>query len=106
MSKQEIARGPKRDFFFLFSLFLSSFNFFACFVIANNNSQFWPEKLDHPNSVILTQLIKRGYLNNTNEFSSFSFDCASYKLGKRKSLPFYLQGNHASTCFEIIHSDV
>jgi hypothetical protein len=50
--------------------------------------------------------MKHGYLSNTNEFSSLSFDCAPCKLGKSKSLPFPLQGSCASTCFEIIHSDV
>jgi len=80
--------------------------FFFFFAITNNNSQFWHKKLGHPNSVILTHLMKHGYLNNTNEFSSLSFDCAPCKLGKSKSLPFSLQGSRASMCFEIIHSDV
>ena len=50
--------------------------------------------------------MKHDYLSKTNQFSSLSFDCASCKLGKSKSLPFPLQGSRASTCFEIIHSDV
>jgi transposase InsO family protein len=54
----------------------------------------------------LTYLTKHGYLSNTNGVSSLSFDCAPCKLGKSKSLPFSLQGSCASTCFEIIHSDV
>jgi hypothetical protein len=63
-------------------------------------------KLGHPNTTILTHLMKHGYLSNTNEFSSLSFDCAPCKLGKSKSLPFPLQGSRASTCFKIIHFDV
>jgi hypothetical protein len=41
-----------------------------------------------PNSIILTHLMKHGYLSNTNEFSSLSFDRAPCKLGKSKFLPF------------------
>jgi hypothetical protein len=59
-----------------------------------------------PNSIILTHLMKHGYLSNTNEFSSLSFDRAPCKLGKSKFLPFPLHGSRSSTCFEIIHSDV
>jgi hypothetical protein len=62
----------------------------GCSVIANNNSQFWHKKLGHPNTIILKHLMKHGYLSNTNEFSSLSFDCAPCKLGKSKSLPFPL----------------
>jgi hypothetical protein len=50
--------------------------------------------------------MKHDYLNNTNAFSSLSFDCAPCKLGKNKYLPFPLQGSCAFTCFAIIHSDV
>lgn len=60
--------------------------------IANNNSHFWHKKLGNPNFVILTHIIKHGYLSNTNEFSSLSFDCAPCKLGKSKSLPFSFAG--------------
>ena len=77
----------------------------GCFAISNNNSQSWHKKLDHPNSVILAHLMKHDYLNNSNEFSSLSFDCASCKQ-KSKSLSFSLQGSRVSTCFEIIHFDV
>jgi hypothetical protein len=78
----------------------------GCSAIANNNSQLRHKKLGHPNSVILTHLMKHRYLNKTNEFSLLSFDCGPCKLGKNKSLPFPLQGSRASTYFEIIHSDV
>jgi hypothetical protein len=77
----------------------------GCSAITNNNSQLWHKKLGHPNSVILTHLMKHGYLNNIYEFSSLSFDCAPCKLGKSKYLPFHLQGSRVSTCFEISHSD-
>lgn len=85
-SGQEIAKGPKVGR--LFSLLLFSIPCsisVGCSAIANNNSHFWHKKLGHPNSVILTHLMKHGYLSNTNEFSSLSFDCAPCKLGKSKS---------------------
>ena len=104
---QEIAKGPKVGCLFLLQSFsIPSSIFVGCSASTNNNSQFWHKKLGHPNSVILTHLMKHGYLSNTNEFSSLSFDCAPCKLGKSKSLPFPLQGSRASTCFEIIHSDI
>jgi transposase InsO family protein len=107
VSGQEIAKGPKVGRLFpLKSFSIPRSIYVGCFVIANNNSHFWHKKLSHPNSIILTHLMKHGYLSNTNEFSSLSFDCAPCKLGKNKSLPFPLQGSRASTCFEIIHYDV
>ena len=107
MSRQEIAKGPKVGCLFLLQSFsIPSSIFVGCSASTNNNSQFWHKKLGHPNSVILTHHIKHGYLSNTNEFSSLSFDFATCKLGKSKSLPFPLQGSRASTYFEIIHSDV
>ena len=103
MSGQEIAKGPKVGRLFpLQSFSVPRSISVGSSAIANNIGRFWHKKLGHPNYVILTH----GYLNNTNKFSSLSFDCASCKLGKRKSLPFPLQGSRASTCFEIIHSDV
>ena len=100
-------KGPKVGHFFpLQSFSVPRSIFVGCSTIANNTGHFWHKKLGHPNSVILTHLMKHGYLGNTNEFSSLSFDCASCKLGKSKSLPFPLQGSRAPTCFEIIHSDV
>ena len=105
-SGQEIVKGPKVGCLFPLQSFSVPWSIsVGCSAIANN-SHFWHKKLGHPNSVILTHLIKHGYLSNTNAFSSLSFDCAPCKLGKSKSLPFPLQGSRASTCFEIIHSDV
>ena len=89
MSRQEIAKGPKVGCLFLLQSFsIPSSIFVGCSACANNNSQFWNKKLDHPNSVILTHIMKQCYLSNTNEFSFLSFDCATCKLGKSKSLPF------------------
>jgi len=64
--------------------------------------------LGHPNNVILSNLIKRGFLGHKDKGSihSLSFDCSTCKLGKSKTLPFPTFGSRANTCFEIIHSDV
>jgi hypothetical protein len=107
VSGQEIANGPKVGRLFpLQSFSIPRSIFVGCSAIANNNSQLLHKKLGHPNPVILTHLMKHGYVHNTHEFSSLPFDCTPCKLGKSKSLPFPLQGSRASTCFEIIHSDV
>ncbi|KAK0591091.1 hypothetical protein LWI29_035504 [Acer saccharum] len=102
----EIAKGPKVGRLFPLQSFSIPRSISVGYSAIANNSHFWHKKLGHPNSVILTHLMKHGHLSNTNVFSSLSFDCAPCKLGKSKSLPFPLQGSRASTCFEIIHSDV
>ena len=52
--------------------------------------------------------MKHGHFGNIEQFSSLSLclDCATYKLGKNKSLHFSMHGIHAIKCFEIIHYDV
>ncbi|KAK0577730.1 hypothetical protein LWI29_037641 [Acer saccharum] len=102
----EIAKGPKVGRLFPLQSFSIPRSISVGYSAIANNSHFWHKKLGHSNSVILTHLMKHGHLSNTNAFSSLSFDCAPCKLGKSKSLPFPLQGSRASTCFEIIHSDV
>ena len=59
----------------------------------------------HLNFVVLTHLLKHGFLGNNNS-SSLSFDCATCRLCKSKTLPFPVHGHRASTLFEIVHSDV
>jgi hypothetical protein len=106
-SGQDIAKGPKMGCIFpLQSFSIPRSISVGCSAIANNNRHFWHKILGHPNFVILTHLMKHGYLSNTNAFFSLSFDCAHCKLGINKFLHFSLQGSRASTCFEIIHSDV
>jgi hypothetical protein len=100
--------GLKWDVFFLFSHFPFLVQFMLVImllliIIAIFGIRI--KKLGHPNSVILTHLMKHGYLSNTNGFSSLSFDCVPCKLEKSKSLPFPLQSSRGR-CFEIIHSNV
>ncbi|KAL5777431.1 hypothetical protein ACOSP7_010357 [Xanthoceras sorbifolium] len=79
----------------------------ACTSVASK-SEVWHKRLGHPNSVVLTHLIKHGYLGNKDQFSSLNlcFDCATCKLGKSKTLSFPKHGSRATKYFEIIHSDV
>jgi hypothetical protein len=80
-SGQEIANGPKVGRLFPLQLFSIPRSIsVGCSAIANNN-HFWHKKLGHPNSIILTHLMKHGYLSSTNAFSSLSIDCAPCKLG-------------------------
>jgi hypothetical protein len=58
----------------------------SCSMIVNNNNV-WHKKLGHLNSIILTYLMKHGYLGNKNflSYSTMSFDYGSCKLGKNNS---------------------
>jgi len=58
----------------------------------------WHKKLGHSNSVVLTHLLKHGHLGIKNSFSSSpaSFNCATCRLGKSKTLPFPMHGTRAS----------
>ena len=103
VSGMVIARGPKVGR--LFPLYFSIPNVvsFACMATATSTA-IWHKKLGHPNSVVLTHLLKHGFLGNKNFISPF--DCATCRLGKSKTLPFPVHGHRASTLFEIVHTDV
>jgi len=62
--------------------------------------------LGHPNSVVLSRLFKFGLLGSKNILSNASVSCSVCKLVKSKTLPFPSGAHCASTCFELIHSDV
>lgn len=61
--------------------------------------------MGHPNFVVLTHLLKQYFLGNNNSFSS-SFDLATCRLGKNKTLPSPMHVSRASSSFEIMHADV
>jgi hypothetical protein len=103
VSGKVIAKGPKVGR--LFPLQFSSINSCAYSTFINNH-QFWHKKLGHPNSIVLTHLMRHGYLGNKNSCSTEFLDCSSCKLGKSKSLSFPSHGSRASKCFDIIHTDV
>jgi transposase InsO family protein len=62
--------------------------------------------LGHPNSVVLSHLFKNGLLGNKSVVSNGPLSCSVCKLAKSKTLPFPSGAYRASTCFEMIHSDV
>jgi len=107
VSGKVIARGPKVGRLFLLQ-FTTPIALSLASVIVDNKTANWHKRLGHPNNVILSNLMKRGFLGHKDKGSthSLSFDCFTCKLGKSKTLPFPDFGSHVNTCFEIIHSDV
>jgi hypothetical protein len=67
VSGKVIAKGPKVGR--LFPLQFSSINSCAYSTFINNH-QFWHKKLGHPNSIVLTHLMRHGYLGNKNSCST------------------------------------
>ena len=104
VSGMVIAKGPKVGRIFPLYFSIPNVVSFACMATANNN-EVWHKKLDHPNFVVLTHLLKHGFLGNNNNSSS-SFDCATCHLGNSKTLPFPVHGSRAFAYFEIMHTDV
>jgi len=105
VSEKVIAKGPKVGRLFPIQFSIPSINSCAYSTVINN-PHFWHKKLGHPNSNVLSHLMKHGYLGNKNSFSTEFLDCSSCKLGKSKALSFSSYGSRASKCFEIIHTDV
>lgn len=65
------------------------------------------EHLGHPNSKILSYLLKFGLLNKKVHSSPIVFsDCTTCKLDKSKILPCPSKDSKATHNFKIIHSDV
>jgi hypothetical protein len=105
VSGKVIAKGPKVGRLFPIQFSIPSINSCAYSTVINN-PYFWHKKLGHPNSNVLTHLMKHGYLGNKNSFSTELLDCSSCKLGKSKALLFPSHGSRAFKCFEIIHTDL
>lgn len=61
------------------------------------------KRLGHPNSMVLSYLLKSILLSNTMHSSSLFSNCATCTS---KILPFPSKGNRATLTFEIIHRDV
>ena len=100
-----IAKGPKVGHLFPLHFSIPSLMSLACTTIANK-SEVLHKRLGHPNSIVLTHLMKHGYLGNKFSSLSFCLNCATCKLGKSKTLPFPMHASRATKCFEIIHFDV
>jgi len=107
LSGKVIAKGPKVGRLFLLQFTIPRALSLAS-VIVENKATNWHKRLGYPNNVILSNLMKRGFLGHKDKGAthSLSYDCSTCKLGKSKTLPFPAFGSRANTCFEIIHSDV
>ncbi|KAG6501099.1 hypothetical protein ZIOFF_040967 [Zingiber officinale] len=107
VSGQVIAKGPKVGRLFPLQFSVPRNLSFSSIVTANK-ADIWHKRLGHPNNVILSNLMKNGFLgDNIQSFKHLlPLACTTCKLGKSKVLPFPTHGGRAKTCFEIIHSDV
>uniref|UniRef100_A0A6N2NJZ1 CCHC-type domain-containing protein n=1 Tax=Salix viminalis TaxID=40686 RepID=A0A6N2NJZ1_SALVM len=86
--------GLKWTSFSLYFLYLMLF--FACMATANISMVL---------ILVFNSSFETWFLGNNNNSSS-SFDCATCRLGKSKTLPFPVHGSRASASFEIVHTDV
>jgi hypothetical protein len=67
VSGKVIAKGPKVGRLFPIQFSIPSINSCAYSTVIKN-PYFWHKKLGHPNSNVLTHLMKHGYLRNKNSF--------------------------------------
>ena len=104
VSGKVIAKGPKVGRVFPLQ-FIPNYLSLSCTSVLNVCED-WHRKLGHPNSVVLSHLFKTGLLGTKHMDSSASISCSVCKLAKSKTLPFPSGAHRASTCFEMIHSDV
>ena len=107
VSRKVIARGPKVGKLFPLQFTIPR-TLSLVSIIVENKADIWHKQLGPPNKVILSHLMKHGFLGNINQcFAiSSSLDCFTCKLGKSKMLLFPTYGGHANAYFEIIHSDI
>jgi len=104
VSGKVVAKGPKVGRLFPLQ-FISSHLSLVCKNVLNSYED-WHRKLGHPNSAVLSHLFKNGLLGNKSVVSNASLSCSVCKLAKSKTLPFPSGAYRASSCFELIHSDV
>ena len=98
MSGQLIVKGPKHGRLFLLQSPISHcYTLFSFQALLCNESkvsnEVWHKRLAHPNSRILSYMLKYGFLNNKVHSSIAFSDCATCKLGKSKILPFPFEGS-------------
>lgn len=105
VSGKVIVKGPKVGRLFPLQFTSPSFSSFSCTAIPSSFED-WHNKLGHPNSVVLSHLIKNGLLGNKTLVSDSSFKCSVCKLAKSKNLPFPHNATRANKCFTITHIDV
>jgi hypothetical protein len=92
-----IARGPKMGRIFPLQFPLSPFSLpFVTCNSAHVDYRAWHKHLGYPNSNVLHDLLKSGFLGNKESpsLSVIQFDCNSCRLGKIKTLPFPIHTPH------------
>lgn len=102
-----ITKGPKVGRLFPLQFTIPAAMSLSCNSVGPRH-EIWHKRLGHPNTLILSHLLKRDFLGNNvqYQFSNLNFDCDACKLGKSMILPFSTHGTRANKCFEIVHSDV
>ena len=71
---------------------------------ANNSWRLWHCRLGHPHS--LNSIFSSSVLDKLNYQYVINKTCESCALAKAHTLPFSRSLNHASSAFDIVHSDV
>ncbi|BBN69882.1 hypothetical protein Prudu_1222S000100, partial [Prunus dulcis] len=106
--REDDREGPKVGRLFPLQFPLFSFSPFVSCNSAHVDYRAWHKRLGHPNSTVLHDLLKSGFLGNKESpsLSAVQFDCNSCRLGKSKTLPFPIHTPHVVQPFDLIHSDV
>lgn len=104
VSGKVIEKGPKVGRLFVFQ-FIPNHLSLACNNVLNSYED-WHKKFGHPNFSILSHLYKTSLLEIKNVVSNAFVSCLVRKLGKSKTLHFSIGVRRASTCFEVILSDM
>ena len=79
-----------------------SFNHAQAFITQHNNTILWHNRLGHPASNVITQVMRSCNLN----FSNFFDLCSSCQLAKSHGLPFVISKSKAMKPFDSVHSDL
>uniref|UniRef100_A0A2N9HWF1 Reverse transcriptase Ty1/copia-type domain-containing protein n=1 Tax=Fagus sylvatica TaxID=28930 RepID=A0A2N9HWF1_FAGSY len=106
-----IGRGHRKGELFVLD-FGSTTTSPTCFLVpsineinsANNSWRLWHCRLGHPHS--LNSIFSSGVLDKLDHQYVFNKTCESCALAKAHTLPFSRSLNHASSAFDIVHSDV
>ena len=79
-----------------------SFNHAQAFITQHNNTILWHNRLGHPASNVITQVMRSCNLN----FSNFFDLCSSCQLAKSHRLPFVLSESKAIKPFDLVYFDL
>ena len=108
-----IGRGHRKGELFVLDFGITSTSP-TCFLAPSNTEinyansiwRLWHCRLGHPHTSNLNSLFSSYVLNKLDHKSIIDKTCESCALAKASTLPFYRSLNHASSAFDIVHSDV